>query len=376
MPGQPDRDILEAIDAVYAAAGSLEAWPAALSVVADCFDAVGGVLVVQRPDGSLATLVSPRLEKAQRVYEDGAWEYDILASRFAECSAKTNRIVLTEQDLATPEEIRTHPIFTRFRYPQGIGSAMGAMLQPLAELPVIVSLHKARDKPSFQARDTARFEHLVRHIENALRLSLRLVEVETERNAFADALSSFACGAALLDGAGRMVFQNAVAAGLMGGQTGLIASRLGLDAPANSAESEVVQTRAPARFRDLSEPLKPSIVAGADGGEVALYFLPAKPVDFAAELASDVRFIVLMIPISDRQPVDPSLLRDLFGLTPAEARLAAMVASGRSPGGAAEDLGIAVDTARTVLKRVFTKTGVTRQAELAALVSRIPRDRG
>ncbi|MFO0625787.1 MAG: helix-turn-helix transcriptional regulator [Polyangiales bacterium] len=62
------------------------------------------------------------------------------------------------------------------------------------------------------------------------------------------------------------------------------------------------------------------------------------------------------------------LLRSLFSLTPAEARLALAVADGCSPADAAEQLGITVQTARTHLKRVFHKTATTRQAELVKLV--------
>jgi DNA-binding CsgD family transcriptional regulator len=56
--------------------------------------------------------------------------------------------------------------------------------------------------------------------------------------------------------------------------------------------------------------------------------------------------------------------------TPAEARLAALVGSGLSPRESAEKLGITEETARTVLKRVFSKTGVSRQSELAALLTK------
>jgi hypothetical protein len=44
---------------------------------------------------------------------------------------------------------------------------------------------------------------------------------------------------------------------------------------------------------------------------------------------------------------------------------------GAAPREAAASLGLTEETVRTVLKRVFAKTGVSRQAELAALVGRI-----
>lgn len=54
-----------------------------------------------------------------------------------------------------------------------------------------------------------------------------------------------------------------------------------------------------------------------------------------------------------------------------EARVAALVGAGLSLAEAAQRLGIAEGTARVVLKRVFSKVGVSRQNELTALLSRM-----
>jgi DNA-binding CsgD family transcriptional regulator len=51
--------------------------------------------------------------------------------------------------------------------------------------------------------------------------------------------------------------------------------------------------------------------------------------------------------------------------------MAALVGSGLSPLEAAKQLCITETTARTVLKRVFSKTGVSRQGELVALLSKM-----
>lgn len=65
---------------------------------------------------------------------------------------------------------------------------------------------------------------------------------------------------------------------------------------------------------------------------------------------------------------DPQTLRDLLGLTMAEARLAASLAEGLSLVQAAQRLGIAHNTAKAQLSSVFAKTGVHRQAQLIALL--------
>jgi DNA-binding CsgD family transcriptional regulator len=74
-----------------------------------------------------------------------------------------------------------------------------------------------------------------------------------------------------------------------------------------------------------------------------------------------------------QRPSPPvALLRRLYGLTPQQARLAALLADGLSPAEAAERLGIAGATATAHLKQVYRKTGVHRQAELVRLLLSLP----
>jgi DNA-binding CsgD family transcriptional regulator len=58
----------------------------------------------------------------------------------------------------------------------------------------------------------------------------------------------------------------------------------------------------------------------------------------------------------------------------AEARLAAVVASGESLERSAERLGIAKETSRSQLKSIFAKTGCHRHSELVAVLSTFLKD--
>jgi len=105
---------------------------------------------------------------------------------------------------------------------------------------------------------------------------------------------------------------------------------------------------------------------------LAVYVLPVRSAASPAnEFLTHVRAIVLAIDPNTDAPPDPALVRDLLGLTLGEARVASLVGSGLPPREAAEKLGISEETTRTTLKRVFSKTGVSRQSELTALLSRL-----
>jgi len=58
------------------------------------------------------------------------------------------------------------------------------------------------------------------------------------------------------------------------------------------------------------------------------------------------------------------LLQQVYGLTPAEARLAMLILDGHAPSDAASSLKVSVATVRTQLSAILKKTGARKQAEL------------
>jgi DNA-binding CsgD family transcriptional regulator len=91
----------------------------------------------------------------------------------------------------------------------------------------------------------------------------------------------------------------------------------------------------------------------------------------AARNLLGARAILTFVPIEPKARPDASLLSKTFGLTSAEAKLAAALADGTSVKAAAEELNICRQTARNQLKVVFAKTDTPRQGQLVALVSRL-----
>ena len=82
--------------------------------------------------------------------------------------------------------------------------------------------------------------------------------------------------------------------------------------------------------------------------------------------------ILLFIDLdSQTAPTDGAVLRRCFGLSAAEARLAAGLANGKTLELLAEELTITKETARHALKSVFSKLDVHRQSELVALLGKL-----
>jgi len=79
--------------------------------------------------------------------------------------------------------------------------------------------------------------------------------------------------------------------------------------------------------------------------------------------------VLLVVSDPDRQPAPPEdRVQAIFGLTPAEAKLAAALAMGLSPADYAKETGITENTARWTLKQIQAKTDCRRQADLVRLL--------
>jgi DNA-binding CsgD family transcriptional regulator len=108
------------------------------------------------------------------------------------------------------------------------------------------------------------------------------------------------------------------------------------------------------------------------GGRWVLHVVPATLMarPWMTSLAS---LVVLKSIDRTRLPLqeERSLIAGLFGLSATEARVALLVGQGKSIGEIAALLASSSGTVRNHLKAAFAKTGVARQVELAALLSRL-----
>jgi DNA-binding CsgD family transcriptional regulator len=80
---------------------------------------------------------------------------------------------------------------------------------------------------------------------------------------------------------------------------------------------------------------------------------------------------ILVVDSESGPEPDPVILRELFSLTPAEARITGRLVLGRSVEEIARETGVSVQTVRSQVRSVLCKTATTRQGELISLVLRM-----
>lgn len=215
-------------------------------------------------------------------------------------------------------------------------------------------------------------DQLAAGIEQALKEKRSRAE---QQNSSAGAAFSLATldrlptGVIVVDGDPKVVFTNKQGAEFLAARDGLIIGPSGL-----------VRTNQTKESAELSRLIKLAI----DSGDAGLpHALSVTREDSDRPLSVVVaplphgdpgaRVAVLLVSAPELQPL-PSVetVARLFDLTDAEARLAVALSEGHRIEDAADILGITVSSARTYLKRVFSKTDVTRQAELVRLILAAP----
>ncbi len=118
-------------------------------------------------------------------------------------------------------------------------------------------------------------------------------------------------------------------------------------------------------------------VQADDEGPQFAYVVPvsALPADLAASLphraAEAPGQIAVIFPAVEMTDWLWASIRDSFGLTPAETRLAARLKEGLTLREAADDLGVSVNTVRNQLRAIFDKMGLYRQSDLVRALTQL-----
>ena len=367
--------LLAAVEAIYDAAPNPSLWPKALAAIAECTGDVGALLIWGRDDGSFGTIVSDSLVEAQSVYQAQWSSRDIRAIRAMERGLFFTGEPFTDRHLVSAEEERTNPFYADFLLPHGLGRLGSMAVSPDPHVGVALAVQRsARAKPAYSDAELGVLARLGPHIEKSLRLSIRLLDSELLKDGLGEALARVGIGVFALDSLGRVMFSNPAGEQLLGDQLEMTQQRLriGSGSDRDSIDELIANTLRGDAHDLLAEPKPILLRRAASDRSLVLYLLPIRtPLRLTENFLTHARALVLVIEPNGGEPADPAVVRDLLGVTLGEARVAALIGHGLNPRATAHKLGIAEDTARNVLKRVFSKVGVSRQSELVALLTKL-----
>jgi DNA-binding CsgD family transcriptional regulator len=278
------------------------------------------------------------------------------------------------EDLMPPAEQATNPYWQRVIVPLGITTGIITVIRTADDnrRPVVLSVFRRGASAPFGVADIEKMRALLPHLRRALGALL-----DGEPQAVPEqAVGGHALRGAVfyLDREGGVVSMTEAAKKLSEAGDGVTISEEGrltvndqrMQAPFRNALTRAIGKPWSRTFRTSSE----LALRASDGRSLVLVVTPLAA-DAISALASKARcavFALAQMPVGEAAK---RRMQDVYGLTPAEAEVAAGVADGNTVEGVAAERETSAFTVRTQMKRIYLKTGVRTQAELVALVHRL-----
>ena len=369
MSGLQEQKLGSVVERFYEAAAQPDLWRAALDETAVALGAEG-CLLLAGPKAPLASVWSESLDEGvQFGAREGWYERNPRVERGL-AVMRSPQDVITDSRLFSPEELDRLPFHAEFVSRFDLRSFAGLLLAPAGSSGVILSVERRTDQGPFEDCEVAALERIVPHLQRAGHLALLVADARSQ--GMLDAIETMNGAGLLLDGAGRIVRSNARAdrhlgRGLSIAQGQLVASHRAANASLQSLIASAVQS-GPAH-----EASGRGAIALPRPGKAPLVVRAAPVVGSASDVFQRAKALVTIVDPSEHRELAEPLLRQAFGLSPAEARLAIELASGCDLQDIADRRGVEIGTVRTQLKAIFAKTSTHRQAELVALLGRMTR---
>jgi len=303
-------------------------------------------------------------------------EHFVHVDYFAPALARAPLGVAMRGNQVVPWEIqRKTEYYNDYSLPQSIRHAMGIILDRSDGYHLLFALQREARQGDYDEEDLQLIRLIAPHMTRAVKIHRQMSGVAAQNRWAMSALDRLRLGVILLDEQGKPLFINQAAEHLTRGRSGLVAGRTGLALPSAAETARLRRLIADAamfatgRGGTAGGCLR---VGAAPGSQAALQFhvipLSRNRSEQPWERSLPGGCVAVFVSAPGRSRLPWGRVAAMHGLTRAEARLGSMLAAGISLEEAAEALSVSVQTVRSQLKSVFAKTGVTRQAELVALL--------
>jgi DNA-binding CsgD family transcriptional regulator len=341
------------------------AWPRLMADISAAVVATGAALL----QGDIRTPDIPRtasVDECFTYYFATDWPtHDTRAERSVPLLMR-GQAVVTDQDIVTPEEMRRLDFYNDCAFRFGVPWFAGVALRAESALWAMVFLRTARQGP-FEPHETRLLASLAPWLTETATLSKTVGSVAL--CGVSNALQLVGQAAIALDRLGFALEANAAAQQIFDDEIFVRNRRLAVRDKQASAALEALADQM-RTTRDTAPLLAPPIVVRRAARQpLVIRVLPVAGPARTPFLGA--RALLVISDLDNRRQPRPSVLAETFGLTPAEARLASIMAAGISIERAADRLGLSQETVRNQLKAVFAKTATHRQSELVALLSRL-----
>ncbi len=254
---------------------------------------------------------------------------------------------------------------------QNIRHLIGTILMREGNRHLLFGVQRELGQPAFDADDRRLVGLMAPHIARAVHIRRQVAEVSTQKHWALSTLDRLRVGVILLDDRGRPLHLNRAAERLA--RNGFVAARDGLSLPSATNTTRLRHLIAVAAAAATGRStLSGGGLRTTGSGGTTLQFqvipLPQGLSERPLEQSLPAGCVAVFVSTPGASRLPWNRVATMHGLTRAEAKLASLLADGIGLEQTAEALSVSISTVRSQLKSVFAKTGVTRQAELVALL--------
>ena len=273
------------------------------------------------------------------------------------------------QDLISDEEWAETEIYRDFLSHQGVFHVAGAVFGTRSDEIGIIAVHRPRHGKPFDDVAKHIINGLVAHAQRAIQLHNRLNMADIDRHGAGEILERSGTTILLVDRAGRLLhatgqgerfLQTSQEMTVVAGR--IIATQLSI----NHQLARAIQTAVDTAAGTVQAPEGILAIPRKDGLPLAVLVAPFAPRTRDFSLLDPAAIIMIRDP-STATPA-AAAVREMFGLTPTEAGIAAALVHGKSLQEIAAANGVTFNTVRSQLKAITLKTGAKRQSDLIALI--------
>ena len=349
-------------------------WPAASAMIDEACGMKGSALVVgkgrSQEDGQI--FLSRFCYYGKRHPERERWYFDLYYpsdERVPRVAQLPDSRLVRITDLYTDEELKRSPAYNEALPRGGYQNGLNVRLDGPDGSSIVWTIADSSASIGWDSGQIELIQRLLPHLRQFVRVRWALESSEALGATLTDLLHNTRVGIVHLDRRGRIVAANERAEDVLRQGDGLFAEGGFLRARLAADD---------ARLQKLVEGVLPTFGGPAGGGSMAVRRHPGTqrsimhltPVSerYKEFGLGSVAALALVVDPANRPRVDPVLVASLLDLTPAQSQVAALLSEGMSVNEVAASTGRQANAVYFLLKQIYKRQGISRQAELVQLV--------
>jgi DNA-binding CsgD family transcriptional regulator len=351
------------VDEIYECSFAPELWPNVLDRLAQMTDAIGGTFFVASSTGVQSWTASEPARLGMELF--AKTNLATRGLRLARLRAAHPGFVLETDLYDTEEEMAADPVYRELLWPAGLGWGTGTAVPLPTGQTLCLTLERFRTRGPMETTVIQQLDALRPHLARSALMSARL-HLERARIA-SETLALLGLPAQVFDQQGKVLAANQLMEALTDQIRWHARDRMSLKDP--SAQSLFEQAVSNIDVEGAT-PVLSFASRGIEGAAAMVaHVVPIRGA--SRDIFQRCAGVLVMMPVTFPQAPPVELVRSLFDLTPAEARVARSLTTGETVETIASNTGVSRNTVRTQLQGVLEKTGCSRQAEVVALLSGI-----